>query len=37
MPSRACRILMLWIKENLGPLMASPTDPIDGEVVIGVN
>src|SRR5216683_5857105 len=23
-----------WIKENLGPLMASPTEPIDGEVVV---
>ena len=26
--------LLPWIKENLGPLMASPTDPIDGEVVV---
>ena len=26
--------LMPWIKENLGPLLASPTEPIDGEVVI---
>ena len=23
-----------WIKENLGPLLASPTEAIDGEVVI---
>jgi len=37
MPSWACRILMLWIKENLGLLMASSPDPIDGEVVISVN
>lgn len=28
--------LMPWIKENLGPLLASPTDPIDGEVAISV-
>lgn len=27
-------ILMPWIKENLGPLLASPTEPFDGEVVI---
>ena len=26
--------LMPWIKENLGPLLASPTEPVDGEVVI---
>ena len=26
--------LMPWIKENLGPLLASPTDAIDGEVVV---
>ena len=26
--------LMPWIKENLGPLMASGTDPADGEVLI---
>ena len=26
--------LMPWIKENLGPLLASPTEPIDGEVLI---
>jgi hypothetical protein len=26
--------LMPWIKENLGPLLASPTEVIDGEVVI---
>ena len=26
--------LMPWIKENLGPLLASPTEAIDGEVVL---
>ena len=26
--------LMPWIKENLGPLFASPTEPIEGEVLI---
>jgi hypothetical protein len=26
--------LMPWIKENLGPLLLSPTDPADGEVLI---
>jgi hypothetical protein len=26
--------LMPWIKENLGPLLASPTEPIDGEVLV---
>ena len=26
--------LMPWIKENLGPLLASPTDPIDGAVLV---
>jgi len=26
--------LMPWIKENLGPLLASPTEPIEGEVVL---
>jgi hypothetical protein len=26
--------LMPWIKENLGPLLASPTEAIDGIVVI---
>ena len=26
--------LMPWIKENLGPLLASPTEAIDGEVVV---
>jgi len=26
--------LMPWIKENLGPLLDSPTDPADGEVLI---
>jgi hypothetical protein len=25
---------MPWIRENLGPLMASPTEAIDGEVVV---
>ena len=26
--------LMPWIKENLGPLLASPTEAIDGEIVV---
>jgi len=26
--------LMPWIKENLGPLLASPTEATEGEVVI---
>ena len=26
--------LMPWIKENLGPLLASPTEPIDGVVIV---
>jgi hypothetical protein len=26
--------LLPWIKENLGPLLASPTEATDGEVVI---
>ena len=26
--------LMPWIKENLGPLLASPTEPIDGTVAV---
>jgi hypothetical protein len=26
--------LMPWIRENLGPLLASPTEAIEGEVVI---
>jgi len=26
--------LMPWIKENLGPLLASPTEAIDGEVIV---
>ena len=26
--------LMPWIKENLGPLLASPPEPIEGEVLI---
>jgi len=26
--------LMPWIKENLGPLLASPTEAIDGDVLI---
>jgi hypothetical protein len=25
---------MPWIKENLGPLLASPTESIDGTVVV---
>lgn len=28
--------LMPWIKENLGPLLASPTEAIEGEVAIAV-
>ncbi len=28
--------LMPWIKENLGPLLASPTEAIDGTVVVMV-
>jgi len=27
-------VLMPWIKENLGPLLATPTEPIDGQVVV---
>ena len=26
--------LMPWIKENLGPLLASPTEPFEGTVVV---
>ena len=26
--------LMPWIKENLGSLLATPTEPIDGEVLV---
>ncbi len=26
--------LMPWIKENLGALLASPTEPIEGEVLV---
>jgi Antibiotic biosynthesis monooxygenase len=26
--------LMPWIKENLGPLLAAPTEAIEGEVVV---
>lgn len=26
--------LMPWIKENLGPLLASPTEAIDGDVLV---
>lgn len=26
--------LMPWIKENLGGLLASPTEPIEGEVLV---
>ena len=29
--------LMPWIKENLGPLLASPTEPIEGEVLISAS
>jgi hypothetical protein len=25
---------MPWIKENLGALLASPTEPIEGEVLV---
>jgi len=28
--------LMPWIKDNLGPLLASPTEPTDGTVLIAV-
>jgi hypothetical protein len=28
--------LMPWIRENLGPLLASPTEPTDGTVLIAV-
>ncbi len=28
------RTLMPWIKENLGPLLASPTEATDGTVVV---
>jgi hypothetical protein len=27
---------MPWIRENLGPLLASPTEATEGEVVISV-
>jgi hypothetical protein len=30
----ATQKLMPWIKENLGPLLAAPTEPIDGTVVL---
>jgi hypothetical protein len=26
--------LMPWIKENLGPLLASPTEAVDGAVIV---
>jgi len=29
--------LMPWIKENLGPLLAAPTEAIDGEVAVFVS
>jgi len=29
--------LMPWIKENLGPLLASPTEPIDGTVLVSAS
>lgn len=28
--------LVPWIKENLGPLLASPTEAVDGNVLIAV-
>ena len=28
--------LMPWIKDNLGPLLASPTEPTDGIVLVAV-
>lgn len=28
--------LMPWIKENLGPLMVSPTEPFEGTVLVSV-
>jgi hypothetical protein len=28
------QMLMPWIKENLGPLLASPTEATDGEVLV---
>jgi quinol monooxygenase YgiN len=31
---RATQLLMPWIKENLGPLLASPTEPIEGTVLV---
>jgi hypothetical protein len=30
----ATQKLMPWIKENLGPLLATPTEPIDGTVAV---
>jgi len=30
------QILMPWIKENLGPLLASPTEAVEGTVVVTV-
>ena len=29
--------LMPWIKENLGPLLASPTEPIEGSVLVSAS
>jgi hypothetical protein len=29
--------LMPWIKENLGALLASPTEPIEGEVLVSAS
>ena len=29
--------LMPWIKENLGPLLAAPTEAIEGEVAVAVS
>ena len=31
---RSTATLMPWIKENLGALLASPTEPIEGEVLV---
>ncbi len=31
---RSTETLMPWIRENLGPLLASPTEPFEGEVLL---
>jgi hypothetical protein len=31
---KSTQTLMPWIKENLGPLLASPTEAIDGTVIV---